>query len=147
MASFSVLPGAMQSLYLSQISQIISVEKNCHVEKFWRNFWKLWRYNWKFRELLRNFGKFCHNLRVFVWRKIKPKSTFVEKKMTHMRSAGNWWRGYSSLLIIKHCCSSDLNSIFIKASIVFRCARTSYGPFNIVPSATIALRELHSYTL
>ena len=29
---------------------------------------------------------FCHNLRV-LWRKIEPKSTFVEK-MTNMRSAG-----------------------------------------------------------
>ena len=23
---------------------------------------------------------FCHNLRTFLWRKIEPKSTFVEKK-------------------------------------------------------------------
>ena len=23
---------------------------------------------------------FCHNLRAFMWRKIEPKSTFVEKK-------------------------------------------------------------------
>ena len=28
--------------------------------------------------LLRNL--FCHNLRAFMWRKIEPKSTFVEKK-------------------------------------------------------------------
>ena len=39
------------------------------VEKF-GNFW----------EILRNFGKFCHNLRAFMWRKIEPKSTFVEKQ-------------------------------------------------------------------
>ena len=31
-------------------------------------------------EILRNFGKFCHNLRGFMWRKIEPKGTFVEKK-------------------------------------------------------------------
>ena len=29
---------------------------------------------------------FCHNLRAFMWRKIEPKSTFVEKKMTNIRS-------------------------------------------------------------
>ena len=29
---------------------------------------------------------FCHNLRAFMWRKIVPKSTFVEKKMTNIRS-------------------------------------------------------------
>ena len=38
-----------------------------HVEKFWK--------------ILRNFGKFCHNLRALMWRKIEPKSTFVEKKL------------------------------------------------------------------
>ena len=31
-------------------------------------------------EILRNFGKFCHNLRAFIWGKIEPKSTFLEKK-------------------------------------------------------------------
>ena len=51
--------------------------------------WQLWG-NWKFHhmwrnfgiswEILGNFGKFCHNLHAFMWRKIEPKSTFVEKK-------------------------------------------------------------------
>ena len=30
--------------------------------------------------LQRNFGTFCHNFRAFMWRKIEPKGTFVEKK-------------------------------------------------------------------
>ena len=36
--------------------------------------------------MLGNFGRFCHNLRAFMWRKIKPKSTFVVKN-DKMRSA------------------------------------------------------------
>ena len=40
----------------------------------------------KFWEILRNFGKFWHNLGAFIWRKIEPKRTFVEKKMTNIRS-------------------------------------------------------------
>ena len=31
-------------------------------------------------EILGNVGKFCYNLCAFMWRKIEPKSTFVEKK-------------------------------------------------------------------
>ena len=69
-----------QSSYLSWISQIIFVEKklSCgeisafHVRQLWGN--------WKFWEILRIFGKFCHNLCAFIWRKFEPKSTFVEKK-------------------------------------------------------------------
>ena len=45
----------------------------------WRNFGKFWRNFGKFWEILRNLGKFCHNFRTFMWRKIEPKSTFVEK--------------------------------------------------------------------
>ena len=29
---------------------------------------------------MQNLCNFCHNLRAFMWRKIEPKSTFVEKK-------------------------------------------------------------------
>ena len=34
----------------------------------------------------RHICKFMQFLRAFMWRKIEPKSTFVEKKMTNMRS-------------------------------------------------------------
>ena len=50
--------------------------KNCHVEKFW--------------EMLRNFGRFCHNLRAFIWRKIEPKKYTCREKMTNMRSVCLW---------------------------------------------------------
>ena len=33
----------------------------------------------KYHKILENFGRFCYNLRAFMWRKIEPKSTFVEK--------------------------------------------------------------------
>ena len=32
---------------------------------------------------------FCHNLRAFMWRKIEPKSTFVEKKW-HISGLSRW---------------------------------------------------------
>ena len=41
----------------------------------------------KRRHIWKIYKKNCHNLRAFMWRKIEPKSTFVEKKMTNMRSA------------------------------------------------------------
>ena len=44
-----------------------------NVGKIWRNFRKIW-------EILVNFDRFCHNLRAFMWRKIEPKSTFLEIK-------------------------------------------------------------------
>ena len=66
---FSSYP--FQSSYLSQISQIIIVEKKLSCGEILGNF----------GEILGNFGKFCHNLRAFKWRKIEPKSTFVEKKL------------------------------------------------------------------
>ena len=67
-----------QSSYLSQISQIIFVEKNCHVEKFWEILEKFW-------EMLGYFGRFCNNLRTFMWRKIDKKYICGEK-MTNIRS-------------------------------------------------------------
>ena len=45
----------------------------------WRNFGKFW-------EILRLFGRFCHNLRAFMWRKIEPKKYICGEKMTNMRS-------------------------------------------------------------
>ena len=51
-----------------------------HVEKFQMSFIAI------YAVLLLNLfftmfvAKFCHNLRAFMWRKIEPKSTFVEKK-------------------------------------------------------------------
>ena len=43
---------------------------------------------------------FCRDLRTFVWRKIKPKITYVEKKwqisgMTFSKNHPVWWRGMS----------------------------------------------------
>ena len=40
----------------------------------------------KFWEILRNFGRFCHNLCAFIWRKIEPKKYIFGEKMTNMRS-------------------------------------------------------------
>ena len=37
----------------------------------------IWR---NFGYILGNLGNFCRNLGAFMWRKIEPKSTFVEKK-------------------------------------------------------------------
>ena len=63
-------------IFVTNITNYIC-EKKCHVEKFWEFLEKCW-------EILRNvgkfFGRFCHNLRAFMWRKIEPKNTFVEKK-------------------------------------------------------------------
>ena len=73
-----------QSSYLSQISKIIFVEKKLSCE-----------------EILGNFEKFCEILRDFATihalscgEKMSPKSTFVGKKMTNMRSvsAGHLWK-------------------------------------------------------
>ena len=53
----------VQSSYLSQISQI------------------------RCGEILGDFGRFCHNLCAFMWRKIEPKKYICGEKMTNMRSA------------------------------------------------------------
>ena len=85
-----VLP---QTYYLSRISRIIFVGKklSCgeisaiHVWQLWRNLWSfiaiyaIFLLNLLF--IVCFFAKFfCHNLRAFMWRKLSPKSTFVEKK-------------------------------------------------------------------
>ena len=62
-----------QSSYLSQISQIIFVEKNCHVEIFWKTlglFGKFWE----------NLGGFATIYALSCGEKLSPKSTYVEKK-------------------------------------------------------------------
>ena len=69
-------------IFVTNITNYIRGEKlSCLeiLEKFWESLGN-------FGEILWNFENFCHNLRVFMWRKIEPKSTFVEKKMTNMRS-------------------------------------------------------------
>ena len=83
--------------------ELYSWRKNCHVEKFQLSMYdncgeisvqlmgfycNLCRFVAKsviHAVLSRNF---CHNIRAFVWRKIEPKSTFVENKMTNIRSGG-----------------------------------------------------------
>ena len=73
-------------IFVTNITNYIRGEKIFHVEKFqlsmYDNYGEIenlekFGKNW---EILRNFGKFCHNLRAFMWRKIEPKSTFLEKK-------------------------------------------------------------------
>ena len=57
--------------------------KNCHVEKFGEildKFWEIWG----------NFGRFCHNLHAFMWRKIEPKKYICGEKMKNMRSVSGW---------------------------------------------------------
>ena len=73
-------------IFVTNITKIIGGEKIV----LWRNFsfpcmtivgkWKISPHVEKLWEILGYLGKFCHNLRVFMWRKIEPKSTFVEKK-------------------------------------------------------------------
>ena len=85
------LVASRQTSYLSQISQIIFVEKKFHVEKFW--------------EILRNFGRFCHNLRAFMWKKIGPKKYICGEKMTNMRSGiGLYWAALGCTGLSR-CCS------------------------------------------
>ena len=62
-----------QSSYLSQISQIIFVEKKISCGEILGRFGKFWRNFGKFWEFFGNFWRFCHNLRAFAWRKIEPK--------------------------------------------------------------------------
>ena len=70
----------VQSSYLSQISQIIFAEKKMSGGEILGNFGEILGNFENFWEFSGNFGKFCHNLRTFMWRKIEPKSTLVEKK-------------------------------------------------------------------
>ena len=59
------------------------MENNCHVEKIWDNLGN-------FGEIMGNFGRFCHNLLAFMWRKIEPKKYICGERMTNMRSARPW---------------------------------------------------------
>ena len=38
----------------------------------------------------RNFGRFCHNLRAFMWRKIEPKKYICGEKNTNIRSESKY---------------------------------------------------------
>ena len=61
-----------QSSYLSQISQIIFVEKNCHVEIFWEilgYFEKIWE----------SLGNFATIYALSCGEKLSPKCTYLEK--------------------------------------------------------------------
>ena len=51
----------------------------------WRNFGKNLEILEKFWEILENFGRFCHNLRAFMWRNIEPKKYICGEKMTNLR--------------------------------------------------------------
>ena len=62
-----------QSSYLSQISQIIFVEKKLSCGEILGNVGKFW-------EMLRNIGRFCHNLCAFMWKKIEPKKYICGEK-------------------------------------------------------------------
>ena len=83
-----------QSSYLSQISQIIFVEKKLSCGEILGNFGEILGNFEKFWEILRIFGKFWEILGDFATicalscgEKLSPKSTFVEQKMTKIRSA------------------------------------------------------------
>ena len=97
-----------QTLYLSLRSFILLVENNLscgeilpHVKKFQtsphdrcgeiRNSPHM-ACVWcrKHRHICKIYVIFCHNLRAFVWRKIEPQSTFVEKKWQISGLAGIW---------------------------------------------------------
>ena len=69
--------------------------RNCHVEKFWEIFGKIWeifRNFGKYWESLGDVGRFCHTLRAFMWRKIEPKKYICGEKMTNMRSGSiHFW--------------------------------------------------------
>ena len=61
-----------QSSYLSKYHKSYLWRKNCHAEKFWG--------------ILRNFGRFCHNSRAFMLRKIEPIKFICGEEMTNIRS-------------------------------------------------------------
>ena len=44
------------------------------------NFGEIWRNFGIFWEIWGSFGRFCHNFRAFMCRKLSPRTTFVEKK-------------------------------------------------------------------
>ena len=46
----------------------------------------------KYHKILENFGRFCYNLRAFMWRKIEPKKYICGEKMTNMRSGEKYVR-------------------------------------------------------
>ena len=101
-ASVDLPPHPPELIFI--LSQFISVEKNCHVEKFQlsmcdncgeiENFSTCGEISVQligfYCNLCRFVAKsvihavvsrnFCHNLCAFMWGKIEPKSTFVEKK-------------------------------------------------------------------
>ena len=83
--------------------ELYSWRKNCHVEKFWEILEKFWRNFGKFGEILRNLGKFCHNFRTFMWRKIEPISTFVEKNDKY-KVCGIVWKIICTYAIIAKDC-------------------------------------------
>ena len=63
-----------QSSYLSQISQILFVEKKFSGGEILGIFWEILE---NLGEIWGNFGRFCHNV---MWRKIEPKKySFREK--------------------------------------------------------------------
>ena len=98
---------ARWSSYLSQISQIISVEKKLSCGEILGKFGKFWRNFGRFWENIRNFGRFCHNLRAFMWRKIEPEKYICGEKMTNMRSADDLYPKQ-----LRFCCTKSLGSTF-----------------------------------
>ena len=87
-----------QSSYLSQISQIIFLEKKLSCGEIFETFW----------EILRNFGRFCHILRDFTWRKIEPKMYICGEKMTNMRLG--WEKRNSPAAQLIDCALHKLHS-------------------------------------
>ena len=65
---------------MSQISQIIFVEKNCHVEKFWEILEKFWEILGNFEKFWEMLGNFATIYALSLGEKLSPKSTFVENK-------------------------------------------------------------------
>ena len=89
---------------------------------------------WK---ILGNFGRFCHNLRAFMWRKIKPKKYICGEKMTNMRSATKLTLLHLSgvLQLCEH------NSIYFRA--VLLCQQWLQATFKTLRMMSIALFAWH----
>ena len=73
---FDTKPGTSSGLVLRahichEYHELYWWRKNCHVEKFWRNFGKFWE----------NLGDFATIYALSCGEKFSTKSTFVEKKI------------------------------------------------------------------
>ena len=64
--------------------------------------------------MLGNFGRFCHNLRAFMWRKIEPKMYICGEKMTNMRPG--WEKRDSPAAQLIDCALHKLHKLHLPSA-------------------------------